>query len=131
MNASITTNYINKFMENSSNISRNNSRMRRERELRYKKLLLLKLGIVTVSVIILFMIFGAFIVDASSKKVEEKLDRYYTSITIEDSMTLTDIADKYCSYGNKNSYMSDIMKLNNMTTDTLYAGQDILIIYYQ
>ncbi len=64
---------------------------------------------------------------AQNQKSEQK---YYTSITIHDNDTLWSLADKYATSENKQEYIHNIMSINNMSQDTLYEGQNILVYYY-
>ncbi|GEM_PF-3196861 len=58
--------------------------------------------------------------------------RYYTSITVESEDTLWNIADRY-NHGteNRQDYMQSIMQLNNMTSDMLYEGKNLIVYYYK
>lgn len=87
--------------------------------------ILAALMIVTISV------YGILIVNASNNDNKEKLNRYYTSITVKADDTLWNIAQKYASSDeSRQSYINNIKVLNNMTDDTIYSGHDILIYYY-
>lgn len=82
-------------------------------------------------IIFTICIYGILTVSASNKENDEKLTRYYTSITVKADDTLWNIAQKYAaSDESSQSYINNIKSLNNMTDDTIYSGQDILVYYY-
>lgn len=71
------------------------------------------------------------IANASVKEEQNTLERYYTSITIEDCDTLWDIEARYNTGAeNKEQYIHSIMQMNHMTSDILYSGQNLIIYYY-
>lgn len=68
---------------------------------------------------------------ASDKPLQESTDKYYSSIIIEENDTLWDIEARYNKgEDSKIQYISNIMKINNMTSDVLYIGQNLIIYYY-
>lgn len=79
--------------------------------------------------IIMTFSFGIRTVNASDKD-DKTMYKYFTSITVQSDDTLWDIATRY-SYNEKpKNYVSNIMSINNMTDETIYSGQDIVIYYY-
>ena len=71
------------------------------------------------------------IANASVKEGQNALQRYYTSITIEDCDTLWDIEARYNTGAeNKEQYIRSIMQMNHMSSDILYSGQNLIIYYY-
>lgn len=81
-----------------------------------------------VAIIIIFS-FGIRTVNASDKD-DKIMYKYFTSITVKSDDTLWDIATRY-SYNEKpKNYVNNIMSINNMTDETIYSGQDIVIYYY-
>lgn len=87
--------------------------------------------ILAVLMIVSISVYGILIVNASNNDNKEKLNRYYTSITVKADDTLWNIAQEYASSDeSRQSYINNIKLLNNMTDDTIYSGQDILIYYY-
>lgn len=71
------------------------------------------------------------IANASVKEGQNALERYYTSITIEDCDTLWDIEARYNTGAeNKEQYIRSIMQMNHMSSDILYSGQNLIIYYY-
>ncbi|MDD3240048.1 MAG: LysM peptidoglycan-binding domain-containing protein [Lachnospira sp.] len=71
-------------------------------------------------------------VDASDQgHTKENQIRYYTSISIDSEETLWNIAQEYNNGDESNThYINSIMNLNNMNSDTLYSGQNLLVYYY-
>lgn len=87
--------------------------------------------IASLSLVAVFCIGSSMIVNASDKAIPTEKSRYYTSINIEEDDTLWDIEARYNSgQEDRNHYIHSIMELNNMTTDTLYSGQHLIIYYY-
>ncbi|MGN0327519.1 MAG: LysM peptidoglycan-binding domain-containing protein [Lachnospira sp.] len=74
---------------------------------------------------------GSIIVKASDNNHKKEEYKYYTSITIEDNDTLWSIEDKY-NNGNedKNTYINNIIQLNNMNSDVIKKGANLLVYYY-
>lgn len=90
----------------------------------------LKCFMISVFVIAVMCIGSSIIVNADTG-VEQVKSRYYTSICIEENDTLWDIAARYNSgEENRDTYINSIMKLNNMNSDVLYSGQNLIIYYY-
>lgn len=86
------------------------------------------LFLAAVAIIMIFS-FGIRTVNASDKD-DKTMYKYFTSITVQSDDTLWDIATRY-SYNEKpKNYVSNIMSINNMTDETIYSGQDIVIYYY-
>ena len=60
--------------------------------------------------------------------------KYYTSVTVENGETLWDIADEYVDYNyykNKNSYITEVQRINHLDENCcLVTGQTIILPYY-
>ena len=59
--------------------------------------------------------------------------KYFTNITVEKGDTLWNIAEKYNDedhYSSIYDYMNELRRMNNLTSDELYAGQSLVITYY-
>ena len=93
-----------------------------------KTLITIVLAVIMVAAI---SIYGIIIVNASNSSPEKsQTQRFYTSITVQPDDTLWNIADYYASDGESNQqYINAIKSLNNMTDDTIYSGQNIVIYY--
>ena len=57
---------------------------------------------------------------------------YYTTQEVFSGDTLMGIAKEHSAYANKSlkKYVKEIMKLNNMNSTKIYAGQILVIPYY-
>lgn len=90
-----------------------------------------KYMILTFAIVMLFCISSFVIVHASERLDKKSMTKYYTSITIESDDTLWDIAQQY-NTGNENTvkYINTVKKMNHMSSDTLYSGNNLLIYYY-
>ena len=82
-----------------------------------KTLITIVLAVIMVAAI---SIYGIIIVNASNSNPEKsQTQRFYTSI-----------ADSYASDGESHQqYINAVKSLNNMTDDTIYSGQNIVIYY--
>ena len=89
-----------------------------------KTLITIVLAVIMVAAI---SIYGIIIVNASNSNPEKsQTQRFYTSITVQPD----DIADSYASDGESHQqYINAVKSLNNMTDDTIYSGQNIVIYY--
>ena len=67
---------------------------------------------------------------SNSNPEKSQTQRFYTSITVQPDDTLWNIADSYASDGESHKqYINAVKSLNNMTDDTIYSGQNIVIYY--
>lgn len=90
----------------------------------------LRYFVISVFVIAFVCIGSSIIVNADTGASNVK-NKYYTSINIEENNTLWDIEARYNSgQENRESYINSIMKLNNMDSDILYNGQNLIVYYY-
>lgn len=119
--------YQSRFYSNNSLFNRMFSRG----FLSVRRVLLFVLSLIPVSAVIILTLFlDTRTVNASSNSSDRHMYKYFTSITVHADDTLWDYASRY-SYNEKhNEYVSNIMHINNMTNDTIYSGQDIIIYYY-
>lgn len=98
------------------------------RRIRRNKVMALKLSILVICLAIIVSL-GSVVANASVKhSVPEK---YYTSITISSDDTLWDIATEY-NNGDEdiNTYINNIMRINHMSSETLYKDCNIIVYYY-
>lgn len=80
--------------------------------------------------ILIISISGSLIVKACSGNTQPEY-KYYTSIVIDPADTLWSIAERYKSDDcDMYTYIDNIKHINNMTSDTLYSGQSIIVYYY-
>lgn len=104
-------------------------KVRRQRELRNKIIFTVMSLIIIVTAVFAFQSFV-------SKAQEENPDvtyKYFTSLEIEQGDTLWNIAQEYIDYGyydNVQEYVDEVLDINNMSDDTIKAGQCIIIPYF-
>ncbi len=59
--------------------------------------------------------------------------KYYSNIEIKSGDTLWDIADTYMDrayYENRSDYISEVMKINGLSSDKLISGESLIVPYY-
>ncbi len=66
--------------------------------------------------------------DASAEYASSKV---YTSITVEPGESLWTIAAEYAGfeYSDTRDYVSEVMKLNNLSSDEIHSGEHLIIPY--
>lgn len=79
--------------------------------------------------VVLLVTFSIRTVNASDKD-DKNMYKYYTSITVSADDTLWSIADRYAYNESNKDYVNHIISLNNMSGDTIYSGQDLVIYYF-
>jgi hypothetical protein len=59
--------------------------------------------------------------------------KYYTCITVEQGDTLWDIAGRYMTeeYASTQEYIDEVISINNMNTDVIVDGTNLLVPYYE
>lgn len=106
-----------------------NNRIRRRREMRKNFLLFVMTLclIVTTSIVI-----SSFRSNAKTDPAKETC-RYYKSITVSEHDTLWSIAKTYMDethYDSVQDYIDDIMHINNLKNDAIYADAHLIVPYY-
>lgn len=106
-----------------------NNRIRRRREMRKNFLLLVMTFclIITVSITV-----SSFRSNAKNDPSQETA-KYYKSIVVSDSDTLWSIAKEYMDdvhYGSVYEYIREVMQINNLTSDAIYADAHLIVPYY-
>lgn len=86
-------------------------------------------------VLILIILFNGIIIANAgvSDEVKSEQYKYYTSIQIEKDDTLWSIASNYADNSTNYStvqYVNDLKELNNLHTDCIYQGQNLIVYYY-
>lgn len=105
-----------------------NNKIRRQRELRRHFFISLFTICITITLAL-----GIFSIKTSAKDTSEVIEiKYYTSITVADGDTLWTIANKYMGnhYDSANDYIEEVVNMNSLTNETIYAGQHLVIPYY-
>ena len=103
---------------------------RREQERKTKIRLFAILAII---LIISATIFSTTIILADTEKNNTEYYKYFKSIEIEEGDTLWSIAEEYMTtehYGSVNEYIKEIKDTNGLSSDTIKAGQNLIITYY-
>lgn len=106
-----------------------NNRIRRRREMRKNFFLFVMTLclIVTTSIAI-----GSFRSNAKNDTAKET-SKYYKSIVVSDHDTLWSIAEEYMDeahYGSVSEYIRDVMRINSLTSDAIYADAHLIVPYY-
>lgn len=84
--------------------------------------------ILLINAILLIMLFGTIMVNASDTK---QPDKYYTSVMIEQHDTLWSLESQYNNgTEDRDTYINNIKQLNHMSNDTIIDGSYILLYYY-
>ena len=84
--------------------------------------------ILLINTILLIMLLGTIMVNASDTK---QPDKYYTSIMIEQHDTLWSLESQYNNgTEDRDTYINNIKQLNHMSNDTIIDGSYILLYYY-
>ena len=86
--------------------------------------------------IIMFIVFilGSIIVKAQNNHNANRGQIKYSNIVVQDGQTLWDIAEEHIDNSQFDSiyeYMDSLKKLNGLTSNNIYSGQNIIITYYE
>lgn len=104
------------------------NKYRRRRELRRH----IMISILTLCTVII-LAFSIFSIQTNAKDASEVPEiKYYTSIMIESGDTLWTIAAEYMGehYESESDYIEEVMRMNALRDETIYAGQHLVIPYY-
>lgn len=90
--------------------------------------------VICISVFIMFITICSGIIITKAAVVDNGKSeqfKYYTSINIEKGDTLWSIASDYVSDSNTiNNYVKDLKEINNLQTDCIKQGQNLIVYYY-
>lgn len=115
-----------------SNISEraNESLSRREAQVRTQKCFI---AISIIIIIILGVLFGSSMQVFAGDNKTSTLYKYYKSICIEEGDTLWDIAGEYVqnTHITRQEYIDEVCVLNGIDADEIYAGDYIVVVYYE
>ena len=94
-----------------------------------KMFMLIIMGFLILLFIVLF--YNVFFVSAEEKADREVLYKYYTSVRIEPGDTLWEIASETMTseYDSVPEYVEVLKRMNNLTSDEIQAGQNLIIAY--
>lgn len=99
---------------------------RRQKELRRRVVYLAVVFLLTVGIAISFRVI------VSCAEAEEECYKYYTRIEVEQGASLWSIAEEYRGehYKRVQNYIDEVVRINHLSGDTIYAGQHLVIPYY-
>ncbi len=102
---------------------------KRARALAKRRMVLLLMTILFIT--IGTIIFGSCFTLAKDNDTESSY-KYYTSITIQEGDSLWSIAEEYRSehYESIQDYIDELVVLNDLTSETIHAGQHLMVAYY-
>lgn len=104
-------------------------KIRRQREIRRKFILA---GIAVVLVLIFTLSYHALVSQANTG-IEDISYKYFTSIQIQAGDTLWSLADRYADevhYASQDQYIAEVMEINHITDENIYAGNYLIVPYY-
>ena len=106
------------------------ARMKRRKQLAKRKMFFLLVAIFVIT--LGSIVFGSIFSSAKDPDADIPRYKYYKSITIEQGDSLWSIAEEYCTdeYANTYEYVDELKQLNSLTSETIHAGQHLLVIYY-
>ena len=102
---------------------------RRARALAKRRMILLLMTVLLITVGA--MVFGSCFSLAKDNSTESAY-KYYTSITIQEGDSLWSIAEEYRTehYESTQEYIDELVVLNNLTSETIHAGQHLMVVYF-
>lgn len=106
--------------------------MRRFLELGNKNIKMSILGSMFV-VIFAGFILGSILVRTQSCMANSREDKFFTNITVQEGDTLWEVAQEHMDtnhYSSVYEYMEELRMMNHLTSDELYAGQNLIITYF-
>ncbi len=106
-----------------------NNRIRRRREMRRNLLLL----VMTFCLIVTASIAVSSFRSSAKNDPSQETSKYYKSIVVSDSDTLWSIAEEYMDdvhYGSIYEYIREVMQINRLTNDAIYADAHLIVPYY-
>lgn len=89
-----------------------------------------------VSSILAIFIASIFLISFSTEANDEEHSpsyKYFKSIELSEGDTLWSVANEYIDYKyykNTDEYIKEVMKMNSLTSDQIYAGKYIIVPYY-
>lgn len=94
-----------------------------------------RLTVICISIFMCITICSGIIIAKAAVTDNGKSDqfKYYTSINIEKGDTLWSIASDYVNVNGSNTinnYVNDLKEINNLQTDCIYQGQNLIVYYY-
>ena len=107
------------------------NRIRKARRVRQLRRRVFMAIMTVVLVVVLAVSYHAFLSEANTVN-EDVSYKYYTSIEVSYGETLWSIADEYAcaEYDSLNEYVDEVMQINHLKEDIIFAGQYLVIPYY-
>lgn len=106
------------------------ARIKRRKRIAKRRMILLlaALFVITMGSVV----FGSIFSKAKNPTSDIPQYKYYKSIIIEQGDSLWSIAEEYCTDDctDTREYVAELKQLNSLTSDTIHAGQHLLVAYY-
>lgn len=104
-------------------------RQRRKTQVYQRKLVICFAALLILVNICGFMMTNAF----ADEAISPALHPYYTSIRIEEGDSLWSIASRYSAKSpmDMQEYISELKRMNQLTSDTIHAGHYLTVVYYK
>ena len=106
---------------------REKAKLKRRKQVAKQKMILLLA--VTLIITVGSIVFGTIFSSAKDPAADMPRYKYYKSIRIEQGDSLWSIAEEYAC-DNTYDYIQEIKQLNGLTSETIHAGQHLIIAYY-
>ncbi len=105
------------------------AKKRRAKAIAKRRMVLLLMTVLLITVGT--MVFGTCFSLAKDSKTESAY-KYYTSITIQEGDSLWSIAEQYKTehYESTKAYVDELIILNDLTSETIHAGQHLMVAYF-
>lgn len=112
--------------------------LRRTRNLRRRRIQVLKQKVAILAISVLFIIllasiFGTILSDARVQDNNPKPYKYFTTYTVQYQDTLWDIAQNYMDaehYASVQDYIEEVERMNHIDANSIKAGSNIMLPYY-
>ena len=106
-----------------------NNRIRRRQEIRKNFLLF----VMTLCLIVTASVALSSFRSSAKNAPSQESSKYYKSIVVSESDTLWSIAEDYMDeahYGSIYEYIREVMQINSLTNDAIYADTHLIVPYY-
>ena len=109
---------------------RERARIKRRKQVAKRKMVLLLAAVMIIT--IGSVVFGSIFSSAKDIQEQNKQYKYYKSIIIEQGDSLWSIAENYRTdvYTSTQEYIDELKQVNGLTSETIHAGQHLLVAYY-
>lgn len=91
------------------------------------------MAVISAVVVVIILVSRVSGVNANNSYGRDYSDKRYKNYTVTSGDTLWDIAEAnmdYEYYDDVNDYIAEIKRMNNLYSDKIYTGQNLLITYY-